>query len=273
MKQLSILFLGVLVLMASCGSSGSSSNGPKFSKGGYVGLTEFTIVYTNGSTYSTLSPSGSFFAYARPSSLPDDSVPATDECSMWDGTSFVSNISIPGNATALDAGEKLTIRNGELESLEAAKSLRGSFIIYGGETSVQGSLSSGSLTVDIPGGAFPAFTNAAFVNPPQIRVIEPSAVNNWEVTTDTTFNWEGQTNDLIIFNIRQLSPFIDTFCYAKNDGSFTFSGKTKAELSRLGFIKGTLTKAIVQGQRFETKDDIFVSLETQRSYTFIPNVP
>jgi hypothetical protein len=270
MKKLASL-LCLTILVTACGSGTNSPSGGNtdvikgnFSKFGFITLGESSLSQAGIITTSVYG--GGVFV-----TLPEvqTEVPKNPFAAVID-TCFVitDNTTDPlfpiddptENATFLNAGDALTVKNGAQTLLTLEKITSTNMISY--DKSEEGkTLPSQGVTLDIPGADFPAFSNLAFGSIAPLTITSPSDVNN--VTLDTTFTWNaGNSSDLFLFYVSQDSPYALAACYAKDDGSFTFPDKTKTELSAAQFSKGSFFQAQRISARVETKDDAYLWLLT-----------
>lgn len=88
------------------------------------------------------------------------------------------------------------------------------------------------LTVSIPGGEFPAFTNAKMPDLVPLQVISPS--NFDAITASTTFSWNANPNTGSFVEISatavSASGLVFVECLVLDDGSFTFPAQTQSQM-------------------------------------------
>ncbi len=115
--------------------------------------------------------------------------------------------------------------------------------MYGSDSSTPLPALPSGLTVDVPGasGGFPAFSGTPFPTTPQAVTLTAPA--DGSVTSSTTFAWSSPSNDpntLVLIGGVQPSPAASFVCFARDDGSFSFSSATQAQLATAGFTQGQL---------------------------------
>jgi hypothetical protein len=163
--------------------------------------------------------------------------------------------SMPIDATPLDAGDTLVVRNGSLPYLELTKDVSGPLSSY--TSSAEGELPATPLTLNIPGKDFPAFSDKAF------ETIPPT--DTTAVTANTEFSWTGTSENAVIrLNVAQVEPKVSITCFAKDDGTFQFSETTQTEMTRKGFTRGQLltsSSARIAG-RYEVQGEAALLLLT-----------
>jgi hypothetical protein len=169
--------------------------------------------------------------------------------------------STPKDATPLDAGDVLEVRNGATPYLELSKDPSETQLTY--TSSADGDLPETPLTLTIPGKDFPAFTDKPFETAPAFELTAPTDTTS--ITTTTEFTWTGTSENAVIrLNISQSEPELTITCFAKDDGVFQFSEATKAELAIKGFLSGQLS-TILSGRlagRYEVQGEAALLLLT-----------
>ncbi len=282
MKKLASL-LCLTILVTACGSGTNSPGGGNtdvikgnFSKFGFITLGESS--FSQAGVITTRIGGGGVFVTLPKTQTEIPKNPfaaAIDTCFVTTNNTTDPPAPIDNpteNATPLNAGDALTIKNGTQTLLTLEKITSTNAISY--NKSEEGkTLPSQGVTLDIPGADFPAFSNLAFGNVASLTITSPSDVNN--VTLDTTFTWNaGNSSDLFLFFVTQDSPPAFAACTAKDDGSFTFPDKTKTELTAAQFSKGRFFQAQRISARVETKGDAYIWLLTSRSIPIIvPSQP
>jgi hypothetical protein len=169
--------------------------------------------------------------------------------------------SVPIDATPLDAGDTLVVRNGSLPYLELTKDVSDPLISY--TSSAEGELPVTPLTLNIPGKDFPAFSDKAFETIPAFELTTPT--DTTAVTANTEFSWTGTSENAVIrLDVAQVEPKVSITCFAKDDGTFQFSETTQTEMTGKGFTKGQLltsSSARIAG-RYEVQGEAALLLLT-----------
>ena len=85
-----------------------------------------------------------------------------------------------------------------------------------------------NLTIDISGGEFPAFTNISVPNAPPLDI---SPTRSDTITADTEFSWTPSSvpSSAITIDASYATDngFLDIFCLARDDGSFSYSANIR----------------------------------------------
>ncbi len=292
MKITAVSIFLVLFLSACGGTSATTPTNPNtppeagtFKKFGTVALIESSVIGLE--TPVTRVASGAFNELVE--AVPFSSVPssATDTCII---TVVIQGQPTPPPTTpapptdpikSLDAGDPLTLSSGSTVYATLPRQIdpQTQTIFYSSNTAGSTSLPDfpASATVDIPGATdgFPAFSAVALPSIPSAFELTVSGADLAAITKDTTFSWTGQGSSTGSFTFYG-SQFVDSqksvsfFCNAVDDGSFSFPDKTKGELDAAGFTTGSLSGALRQSFRTETKGDALLYLYILRSQTFIP---
>ncbi len=123
----------------------------------------------------------------------------------------------------MDAGEVITVSSpaGTFATLELISAF--GFTFYDTETEITAPLPSG-LTVDIPGGQFPAFANVSIPDVSPLTGASPGI--NQAITAGTTFSWDAGNNPEALV----LIDADDVSCVVTDDGSFTMPASIQAQL-------------------------------------------
>ena len=176
-----------------------------------------------------------------PPSLATSGIP--DSCELGDPAP-PDPIQTP-KGRSLNAGPQLTLKSGAQTYASLPKKIaQDGAIMYGDGQTPLPTLPA-QLSVQVPGaaGGFPAFTASFPPTPQKVQLSAPAP--GATVTPDTTFRWSNPSNradTTVLFSISQTSP--DTsfsfLCFAKDDGSFSFSNEVKAALSGRGWRSGKI---------------------------------
>jgi hypothetical protein len=238
---------------------GGMDTGSKYSKFGLVGL-------TNTGTSKVFT--GLFYKLPTPVSQPTTGTAfAEDTCVVINALTDVPKAPGAGNqqAIALDAGTELTVKNatGTLATMLASSA--GSFSTP--STTIP---DASGATIETPGAAdgFPKMT-ATFPNELAAFTFGPTK----DITKDTVFEWTTLTPGAVV-SIGVLSVVgtnsVIAFCFAKDDGSFTFPDSVKTELAAKGFTTGGLLLANKGTFKFVPQGDALLIMQTARAATFVP---
>jgi hypothetical protein len=169
--------------------------------------------------------------------------------------------STPKDATPLDAGEVLVVRDGTTPYLELTKDPSDTQFTY--TSSAEGELPETPLTLSIPGKDFPAFADKPFETVPTFELTAPTNVTS--ITATTEFTWTGTSENAVIrLDVSQSEPELTITCFAKDDGAYQFSEATKTELATKGFVSGQLS-TILSGRlagRYEIQGEAALLLLT-----------
>jgi hypothetical protein len=167
----------------------------------------------------------------------------------------------PLGATPLDAGDKIVVRKDAESYLELEKDTSGGLISY--TASAEGNLPETKLTLDIPGKDFLVFTGVTFETIPAFELTAPETTAL--VTSDTTFSWTGSSENAVVrLEISQDEPAVSVACFAKDDGTFTFSEATKTELTNEGFTRGQVLLAARLAGHYEIQGGAALLLLTKQ---------
>ena len=274
-RRLLFLSLFCLGLLAACSavditppSNPENPDNPgdseDFIKGGGVGLTEITVPGVPRPV--PIAGSGTFFEFAGDFSAPSDPYAAIrDTCVVGSGGGTPTPPDpVPppsGEPTSLDAGASLSVKQGDSVYLELTKQGTNP-ISYVGSTPA--SLPDAELTLDIPGAEFPAMS-ASFGNVARFELTGPT--DKSAMTRDTTFTWTSSSAGVVLLTMSQsdATGSVNVFCFAADDGSFSFSAQTKAELDAAELSRMQLNSGGRLVWRLEQKDDTFLSLTTVRT--------
>ena len=111
-----------------------------------------------------------------------------------------------------------------------------------------------SLSINIPGDEFTAFTNIALPVAKPLQVNSPGLLET--ITASTNFSWEGSADPDSFIEIfasaiaPDLMSITSVICEVADDGSFSFSSETQAELGSFtstAFLERYTTKIITMG--------------------------
>ena len=155
-------------------------------------------------------------------------VSVTDLTELPDSPSLTDEV---GVLTSISAGDVITVSSPAGSFAEMSKQTSGEYIYYRND-SLAGQAPSG-LVLDIPGDAFPAFSN---IQMPDIQPIAlTSHVGSALIEPDSVFTWEAGSNSnayvtLSMNQIDSSETLTSVVCYVTDDGKFTFPESTKAEL-------------------------------------------
>lgn len=267
------------------GDNGGGNGSGTTSKQGFVFVTE--VVDTSfGSSQLTVDGFGLFQDYQQAlpvAYLNNPFADLEDTCtvSRFDPTDVpdltpggpVPGVDFPDPIT-LDAGNALTLTaNGSTYATLSKDefSFGGTTFISYGDDDIDQALPAG-LTLDIPGaaGGFPSFSNVSMGTTQSIDLTSPS--NPGSITPNTTFTWNGAgSSSLVTISASALDPTnplatISLSCLAIDDGSFSFSNQTRAEMGA-DFVSLSSTIGR-QSFRTETKDDALLIIMVSSVETF-----
>lgn len=274
-----LAFVCLSLLLVACGSSTNSNTPPggttKIKKLGYVLLSE-----TTAGGFTTRNGSGFFFEYSEVVDIPENpQFLENDTCAVVaieEGETPPETPNAP-TATSLDAGEKLSLNNGDYDEL--IKQVFEGDIFYSTDMTTPLLPFPASLTLDIPGatGGFPAFTGVTFPSiPAAFTLTEPS--NTSAVTTSTTFAWTGAGSSDSVMQFYGFGDGADNktvvfSCVATDDGSFAFPVQTQSELDALGFSTGSLSFVNRFAAKQEIEGDVALFVSIGRSQSFFDTTP
>jgi hypothetical protein len=268
-------------LFVACGtSSPTDPNNPpggttKIKQLGSVSLTE-----TTAQGITTRGASGSFFEYSEAVDVPNNpQFLDEDTCVIV----TVAEDEIPPTtpegptATSLDAGEALTLNDGDYSTL--LKQVFEDSIVYLSDVSTPLLPFPTSVTLDIPGATngFPAFENVTFPSiPAAFTLTEPSDPST--VTKATTFAWTGAASSDSVMQLVGSGPGSGDIevvfsCVASDDGSFSFPAQAQSQLDALGFTTGSLSFANRSAIKQEVDGEAALYVSTGRSQAFFDPTP
>jgi hypothetical protein len=211
---------------------------------------------------------GTFYKYATAISQPATSFGLSeDTCMVIQNPDLSSNpfLTALKGITPLDAGTELTVKNasGTLATLKPQTNGGTIYKSYANDfTAIVPDVS--GATIEIPGasGGFPTMTAtlpaalAAFTSEPKTNI-----------TKDTAFTWTSpvaSASVIIGATSGTGASAVSVYCVAKDDGGFTFSASTKAELDSKGFT----TAPFPTVSRFMSisipKDDALLFVQSSR---------
>jgi hypothetical protein len=252
------------VLTACPGGANTGGTTTKYTKLGYVGLTNAGDL--KGFT-------GIFYKLPTGIGQPTTSTGiAEDACFVTQNSTTPPPPGTAQETVALDAGTDLTIKNATATLAVLKVSAVGSSAkakVYFSTPNASTPDVSGA-TFEIPGvtDGFPATTTTL---PNEIAAFTFGPTKG--ITKDTTFEWTSPTTGaLVTFSAISGTGAsnVSVFCTAKDDGSFAFPAATKTELDAKGFTTGSSLSTNKGISKFVTKDDALLIVTTSRSSTFVP---
>jgi hypothetical protein len=258
---------GLALILTACPSPNVSISGPPtYSKIGFVdllGSSGFPRIFT-----------ASFYKLSTPIVQPTTVLKFPEDSCTIDKTIFRSLVK-PGeddrSTLALDAGVELVVQKSSatLSTLTLSSQLQTPRTKeYLGSLAAQAD-TSGS-TLDIPGstGGFPKMT-VTLPAEPVAYTFGPQT----EVTKDTVFEWTSPRLDSVLIFVVASGTSPNTVyaeCFAKDDGSFTFSANMKAALDAKGFTTGRLFSTNKLTFKFIPQDDALLVFQSARAATLVP---
>ena len=84
-----------------------------------------------------------------------------------------------------------------------------------------------NLTVDVPGGDFPAFSNVSI---PNVGPLDISPASEETVNANTQFQWTGSAGATTSIGIDLTFGTLDVFCVVRDDGSFSFPANIRSQI-------------------------------------------
>jgi len=217
--------------------------------GSFLQLGALTI--TDLSFDSSVQSSASFLQLSSEVSatdLVDAALGAVDQCfvGLAGGGGFVESLEFQLNLPGIDqqsisAGEIITLSSAEGSYGELEQSEQFGFISYAPQTAL-GSPSPDTIVVDIPGDAFPAFSNIAAPRPAVVGGLNPD-IGGTITSSANVFAWTptGVTGSTVTIRAGEadfdpLGFQVILGCRVIDDGSFTIPEST---ISRLNSQFGT----------------------------------
>ena len=134
----------------------------------------------------------------------------------------------------VSAGETITLSSGSGTYGELQRALLFGFTTYNSQDELTYPAPS-PLTIDIPGDVFPAFSNVSVQAPPPISGFNIGAIDT--VNAGTAFSWDASDiqNSTISLSFSQFDfsalEFVSIDCLLADDGAFSFSPSTVAEIN------------------------------------------
>ncbi len=226
--------LATTLILAGCSSSSSDNDRAAITQFGTFTLDEFTQTPTNNG--STIAIAGFF-------DLPGDispffsniAHPTSDRC-IIDGqqpSELDEAVAIFNDRVTISAGESLVLTSplGTFATLNRA--MDGDSIFYLANDGLDNIPA--ELTLDIPGDAFPAFSNLAI---PELADITDLSVTESVLTDTSSFTWTptGSSDTILVMDLDYESAVIS--CEIVDDGSFTLPAEIVAQTGPLseGFV-------------------------------------
>lgn len=257
-----VAFLSLSVLLSACNRADTApvavpdAPAPDITSLGVVSLEVFELgVLASGTFVKTQTPltvtAGNPYA------------PLLDQCTVVTKDDQLPTLpgETPAGAEPIGAGDKMMIDNAGTSYLELSKDSSSDLINYTGSTET--ALPETPLTLDIPGEAFPAFSDVPLETIPTFNLSEPS--NTANITPTTVFRWEGSSeNGVISLQMTRAQPNITVECFAKDDGEFSFSDTTKAELEVAGFRRGELNPPARLAARYDIRESAALLVITKQ---------
>ncbi len=232
--KIGAIALGTALALSGCSSS-SSSDQASITQLGIFTLDEFTP--RPGTIGSTV-------AFAAFFDLSDDispylsglAQPTSDRCVIngEQPSELAEAVTIIDERVAISAGDTLVLTSplGTFATMD--KRVDEEFIIYSTTDSLDNIPA--ELTIDIPGDAFPAFSNVAI---PEDTDITDLSVSEEALTDTSSFTWtpSGTSNTILAMELVYGSTFIS--CEIVDDGSFTLPAEIVAQTGPLtnGFVE------------------------------------
>lgn len=252
------------LVLTACPNASVPINDPaRYSK---IGLVELL-----GSSGSPRAFSASFYKLSTTILLPTTVMKLPEDSCVIEKTLY-GNLLRPGaddrNTVALDAGAELTVKNATatlstlvVSSPASTSQTKGYF------GSLEALVDTSGSTLNIPGatGGFPKMM-ATLPAEPAAFTFGPET----GVTKDTTFEWTSPISGSVMIFVVASGTNPDTVyaeCFAKDDGSFTFSTSMKTELDAKGFTTGRLFRTNKLTFKFIPQDDALLVFQSGRSAT------
>lgn len=120
-----------------------------------------------------------------------------------------------------------------------------------------------AISLTIPGDVFPAFSGVSFGPVPTFSLTSPSLPLDMPITEETAFVWQAGSDDSIVslavssFDAAT-SETVSVVCNVEDDGAFSFSAETQAELGADFEAQFLIIGRIAY--RVEEKDDALLVL-------------
>ncbi len=187
---------------------------------------------------------------ARPNDKPEDTLP----------------IYIADSSGRVSAGETITSDAGTYTTLIPFATG------YVTETPLIGPFPSG-LIADIPGDAFPGFSNVVIPEVAELRLRSPTVDQEFSPSMPITWEANSDGNSLMFifarFDNQTNDEWVSATCMTEDDGSFSFSSETITELA-LGDSFAPSTLAIVRmAVRIEISGTTALSVINQYGESFL----
>jgi hypothetical protein len=145
-----------------------------------------------------------------------------------DETALLCSTALP--AQSVSAGSNLLFSSAAGSYADLAQQISVDNITYSTDSALP--RPPNGLTLDIPGDDFPAFTAVQIPDLQDLQIIAPATGE--PLRSDTTITWNAATdaaNSRLILTASDADVTID--CSLADDGSFSFSAATQAELGEL----------------------------------------
>ena len=168
-------------------------------------------------------------------------IPSEDTCEVSRGDT--DDFDIPDfeelDFTTVDAGDVITFTSPAGTYAELSQTTAFGFTFYEDSVEDRAGPAPSGLVVDIPGGTFPAFSNAAIPDVDALVVTSPASSDTFgtmTMTPSTVFTWEAGSNPDARIAIDSFSfdftsgDTISLTCTVMDDGSFTLPANIQAEL-------------------------------------------
>jgi len=194
-----------------------------------------------------------------------------DTCFVAQGSPGEPPTGEPAPAESLDAGEQITATSGGETYAVLEKTEEGGGVFYTSNFEQNlPPLPSAAFSVEVPGAAFPAFSAdapgagaaLAFTSPEDLTSITPASTFSWAATPVA-----GASTYVTLFAAQGLEgdDGVSVLCVLEDDGSFSFSAETQAEMQANGFTSGALTLGGRTVSRAETERDATLVVSVSRS--------
>ena len=238
-----------------------------------VGVVTFSEIGGAGLSEPFRSGNGSFFSISETPASSYNNAGTTDVCFVaQDSPTNEPPTEEPEPIQSLDAGAQITAAAGAetyavLEKNEAA----GNIFYSSNDAQNLPPLPTSTLTVTVPGAAFPAFTADAPAAGAALEFSSPADLTN--ITPASTFSWTstpaaGTYLILVIYQQLGGENRVDVSCVLQDDGSFSFSPETRAEMQANGFTSGALLSGTRTSSRVEVRGDAALILNVSKSISY-----
>lgn len=236
-----------------------------------LGVVRFADLKDAGVETSTRTSSGVFFEIAATPVDAIENFELVEECFVEAYTFDLPVEPPPAEEPVvwLDAGPQLTATAAGSTYAVLEKVEEGGDVVYLTTfDAVLPPLPTAAFTLEIPGAEFPAWTATVSGAAADLRLTSPEGLET--ITPETTFGWEAAAADdalayLTLYATQTLSDTrgVDVFCVLEDDGAFSFSPQTRADMQTNGFTAGTLFFGARTLERVEVQGDAALILSTE----------